>query len=62
MSCMLRIFLKAHEQFLRNCLQAVLWINGRPVAKCDPLHSRATQHDRLSLPMGNPTLDKWEHD
>ena len=40
----------------------VLWISGRPVAKCYPLRSWGTQHDPRSHPMGNPTLDKWEHD
>ena len=43
-------------------LSAVLWISGRPVAKCDPLRSRAIQHDNLSHSMGDPILDKWEHD
>ena len=41
---------------------AVLWINGRPVAKCDQLRGRAIQRAPRSRPMGDPTLDKWEHD
>ena len=41
---------------------AVLWISGRPVAKCDPWCSRAIQYDPQSRPMGDPILDKWEHD
>ena len=34
---------------------SVLWISGRPVAKCDPLRGRAIQHDHQSP-------DRWEHD
>ena len=36
----------------------VLWISGCPVAKYDPTPGRAIQHDPLSRPMGDPTLDK----
>ena len=31
--------------------QAVLWISGHPVAKCDPLLLRAIQHD--------PVVARW---
>ena len=31
-------------------------------AKCDALLGRAIQHDPWSRPMGDPALDKWEHD
>ena len=41
---------------------AVLWISGRPVAKCDPLCGRAIQHDHQSRPMGDPSPAGWEHD
>ena len=41
---------------------SVLWIKGRPVAKCDPLLGRVIQHDPQSRTMGDQTLDKWEHD
>ena len=40
----------------------VLWISGRPVAKCDPLRDRAIQHDHQSRPMGNPSPARWGHD
>ena len=33
---------------------AVLWISGCPVAKCDPLFSRAIQHDPWSRTTGDP--------
>ena len=45
-----------------NITSTVLWIRGRPVAKCDSLLGRANQHDPRSRPMGDPALDKWEHD
>ena len=40
---------------------AVLWIGGRPVAKCDPLLGRAIQHDTRSRPMGDTALDDTEN-
>ena len=40
----------------------VLQVRGRPVAKCDPLLVRAIQHDPWSRSMGDPTLNKGEHD
>ena len=40
----------------------VLWISGRPVAKCDPSLDRAIQHEPISRPMADPALDEWEHD
>ena len=42
--------------------QAVLWIRGRPVDKCNPLLGRVIQYDLGSRLMGNPALTKWEHD
>ena len=41
---------------------SVLSMRGRPVAKCDPLLSRAIEHDPRSHPVRDPALDKWEHD
>ena len=41
---------------------AVLWISGRPVAKCAPLRGRAIQHDHQSRLMGNASPDRWKHD
>ena len=40
----------------------VLRIRGLPVAKYDPFLGWAIQHDPRSRPMGDPTLDKLEHD
>ena len=42
--------------------QAMLWIRGHLVVKCDPLLSRAIQHDPRSCLMGDPALDNREHD
>ena len=35
----------------------MLWIRGRPVAKCDPLLDRAIQHNPRSRRMGDLALD-----
>ena len=51
----------AHLFHMLNSI-AVLWISGRPVTKCDPSRVRAIQHGPRSRPMGDPTIDKREHD
>ena len=47
---------------IRYAHNAVLWISGRPVAKCNPLLGQAIHHYPQSHWMGGPTLDKWEGD
>ena len=39
----------------------VLYMSGRPVAKCEPKLSWATQHDPWSHPTDDSALGKWEH-
>ena len=55
-------YLSATNMELLKSHKAAVWMRGRTVAKCDPLLSRAIQHDAQSRPMGDPALDKWGHD
>ena len=51
-----------HDMHDVRIAATVLRIRGLPVAKYHPLLGWAIHHDPRSRPMGDPTLDKLEHD